>query len=405
MTDLPPEQPPEEQPTPLPTETPTESPQTPPRASFFHRAKARFKTKYEDWFKPQWKKLAEQAKRPELPSWAEVKVKLARQAQAARTWDRQKLQNAIQSFDPQKTIEWLTKRLQNRGTNFYGVIITIVLSTYFMADLTALVLGQLIPDPPPVRSSHTGGRGGAKQLENYSAIASRNLFNSRGLIPGEDGGPTTQSDPTGMAVKSALPLNLVGTLILHDENRSVATIEDKSASMVYPMQVNDEIPNKIKITKVEARRATFVNKGNNRNEYIELPEEKTGLQNPIITTGRAAPSVGGGIEKVAPTQFNVSRSEVDKSLADFNNILTQARAVPNFENGVAAGYKFFQVVPGSIFDKLGIQNGDVITGLNGTPINDPAKAFEMITELKTSNHLELQMKKDGKPVTNSYDIH
>jgi general secretion pathway protein C len=97
---------------------------------------------------------------------------------------------------------------------------------------------------------------------------------------------------------------------------------------------------------------------------------------------------------------------VDKALSDINNILTQARAVPNFENGVASGYKLFQIVPGSIYDKLGLQNGDVITGLNGEPINDPGKAFEMMSQLKTSNHLELQVRKEGKPAsTYTYDIH
>ena len=115
-------------------------------------------------------------------------------------------------------------------------------------------------------------------------------------------------------------------------------------------------------------------------------------------------NTGPSIEKVAPNQFNVQRSEVDKALQDLNKVLTEARAVPNFENGVANGYKLFQIVPGSIYDKLGLQNGDVITGLNGSAINDPGKAFEMLSELKTTNHLELQVKKDGKVQNNIYDI-
>ncbi|MBI2711865.1 MAG: PDZ domain-containing protein [Bdellovibrio sp.] len=75
------------------------------------------------------------------------------------------------------------------------------------------------------------------------------------------------------------------------------------------------------------------------------------------------------------------------------------------ENGVPAGYKLFQIVPGSIYEKLGLVNGDVIAGVNGSPITDPGKAFEMISELKTSSHLELQVKRDGKPQTYTYDIH
>jgi general secretion pathway protein C len=78
--------------------------------------------------------------------------------------------------------------------------------------------------------------------------------------------------------------------------------------------------------------------------------------------------------------------------------------VPNFENGQLAGYKLFQIVPGSIYDKLGLQNGDVIAGLNGQAINDPGKAFEMLSELKTSSHLELQIKRDGRVSNFAYNI-
>lgn len=93
-------------------------------------------------------------------------------------------------------------------------------------------------------------------------------------------------------------------------------------------------------------------------------------------------------------------------MKDFNTILTQARAVPNFENGQASGYKLFQIVPGSIYDKLGLKNGDVIAGVDGQPINDPAKAFELLGKLKEgASHMELQVKRNGQAQTYTYDIH
>jgi len=326
--------------------------------------------------------------------------------QLPKKWDKETLKKSLQNFDPQAFVDRASNIFQKRNASFYGTLATLTLSSYFTADIAALIAGQYIPDPAPIRSSRLGGNfGRAKSISDYQAVFSRNLFNSQGLIPGEEGQQSNGGlqDLGGTPVKSMLPLTLIGTIIMIDEMRSIATIEDKAASMIYPVRIEDEIPNKLRVIKIEPRRVIFVNKSSGRREYLDLPEELQGA-NPTLTAGK--PSVGGGIEKVAPTQFNVSRSEVDKALADFNNILTQARAVPNFENGVAAGYKLFQIVPGSIYDKLGLQNGDVITGLNGSPINDPGKAFEMISELKTSNHLELQVKKEGKPSsTYTYDIH
>ena len=316
-----------------------------------------------------------------------------------------RLLNLVQKLDFQTITEW-TKTLQKGGSlGFYGMLSTITLSTYFISDLVVLTIEGYLPDAP---SSNALGKAGsnslykAKSINDYNPIFARNLFNSKNLIPGDDNlsGISESLDVGGPSVKTTLPMNLIGTLIMVDPAQSIATLEDKSASMVYPMRIEDEIPNKLKMLKIEPRRATFLNRASGRKEFVELPEDTGTITHNVIT-----PGTGSGIEKISATQFNINKSEVDKALADMNNILTQARAVPNFENGAPAGYKLFQIVPGSIYDKLGLQNGDVIAGLNGQPIADPGKAFEMLSELKTSNHMELQVKKDGKQLTYSYDIH
>jgi general secretion pathway protein C len=320
------------------------------------------------------------------------------------------LKEKILSFEPAVAVEWASQKFSKQGFGLYGTLATIVMSTFFLADLTALIAGKYIPEPPVARLiNRSGPVRRTRTVDEYAVIASRNLFSSTGTIPGEEaptGGNVQPTNLGGAPVKSTLPLNLIGTLILRDELRSIATIEDKSASMVYPVRVEDEIPQKAKITHIEPRRVIFLNTSAGRLEYIELPEEPggptTGIQ---ISKPTAAKPGGGGIAQTAPNNFSVSRVEVDKTLSDLNNVLTQARAVPNFENGQPAGYKLFQIVPGSIYDKLGLQNGDVIAGLNGAPVNDPGKAFEMLSELKTANHLDLQVKRDGKSLNNSYDIH
>ena len=183
--------------------------------------------------------------------------------------------------------------------------------------------------------------------------------------------------------------------------RSIATIEDKGGNMVYPVRIDEEIPGKARIVEIDPRRVVFVNTQANRREFVELPEE--GI-NPKVSVGGTTVATPG-IEQVATNQFNIDRKEVDKALGDINNILTQARAVPNFENGVAAGYKLFQIVPGSIYDKLGLKNGDVIAGFDGQPITDPSQAFTALNGLRQRSNLDLQIKRDGRTQTFSYDIH
>ncbi|MDR3607235.1 MAG: type II secretion system protein GspC [Oligoflexia bacterium] len=310
----------------------------------------------------------------------------------------QQIPAVIANLDYREFAERMTRIAQGRGYAFYGKILTIMLCAFFLADVIALLVGSRIPEPPTPRPSFALKK--PRSLEDFNIVMTRNLFNHKGLIPGEE----TQApgfDPGGAPVKSTLPLNLLGTVILRDERRSIATIEDKSASMVYPIRVDEEIPGKARIVKIEPTRVIFVNIQANHREYIELPEDLIMRKSVGVANGPATP----GIEQVASNQFNIDRKEVDKALSDLNNILTQARAVPNFENGVASGYKLFQIVPHSIYDQLGLKNGDVIAGLDGQPVNDPGKAFELLNSLKTRSSLELQIKRDGKSQTFSYEIH
>jgi general secretion pathway protein C len=308
--------------------------------------------------------------------------------------------SALKNFDPAMLAEWFMTRLQRqKSMKFYGKLLTVVMSAYFLGDLTAILLSKYLPEPPIVHARNFGNLRRVHALDDYNVVFTRNLFNSNGIIPGEEGTSGQPTDLGGAPVRTTLPFDLIGTMILSDELRSIATIEDKTAQIVYPVRTEDEIPGKAKILKIEARKVIFINTASGRREFIDLPEAE--LPPNQVAIG-AKP--GGGIEQVAPTQFSVNRGEIDKALSDINNILTQARAVPHFENGVAAGYKLFQIVPGSIYQKLGLKDGDVICGFDGQPANDPAVAFQQLSDLKNRSHLDLCVKRDGKQNTYGYDF-
>ena len=65
---------------------------------------------------------------------------------------------------------------------------------------------------------------------------------------------------------------------------------------------------------------------------------------------------------------------------------------------------FRSIKKGSIYDKLGLRNGDVLCGINGEPISDPGKAFSLMSELKTASHVDLCVKRGGKTNNYAYEI-
>jgi general secretion pathway protein C len=285
-----------------------------------------------------------------------------------------------------------------------AMFIAILWVTFQLSGLFATLAEKYIPE---VSSHSFGGTQDfvrkLKSLSDYQIIINRNLFSSRNLIPGDG-----DVAPTNAPVKTNLPINLIGTVILSNELKSVASLEDRNEKQVYPVRVDDEIPGKLKVESIEAYKVVFVNLMNNRREYVEMPEDLQGT--PLSVEGGTpkkstkSTGAGSGIEQVSGNQFNIPRAEVDKAFQDMNSILTQARAIPHTENGQSAGYKLIQIVPGSIYEKLGLQNEDVICGLNGEPVNDPGKAFELMNQLKTASRMELCIKRGGKTNNFTYDF-
>jgi type II secretory pathway component PulC len=80
--------------------------------------------------------------------------------------------------------------------------------------------------------------------------------------------------------------------------------------------------------------------------------------------------------------------------------------VPNFENGLPAGYKFFQIEAGSIYDLMGMKDGDIISSINGKAVNDPAEAFQFLNQLKDGSlgQFDIGIKRNGVLKNNNYTI-
>jgi S1-C subfamily serine protease len=58
---------------------------------------------------------------------------------------------------------------------------------------------------------------------------------------------------------------------------------------------------------------------------------------------------------------------------------------------------------GSVFEKLGLRNGDVITAINGEQVKSPSTAFTHLQEmLKESEQLDVTVMRDGRPIKLSY---
>jgi general secretion pathway protein C len=143
-----------------------------------------------------------------------------------------------------------------------------------------------------------------------------------------------------------------------------------------------------------------------RRDHFELCSTE-GNAPPLVTaTPTPTDDSGGGegVTKTSETTYTIAGSEIDKALGDMNEVATQARIVPSFQNGKANGFKLFSIKPNSIYQKIGLQNGDVISKINGYEMNSPERALEIYAKLKDSQSIQIDLKRRGKDMNMNYTV-
>ena len=232
-----------------------------------------------------------------------------------------------------------------------------------------------------------------RDFSNYEVIVTRNLFNSKNEIPDDD---MTNLGNNEAYRKTSLDIDLVGTIVVNDASRSVAAIELKQDKKIEPFMIGDTILDKAVVVSIARKKVVLRNNASGELEYVGMKDDDDANVKPA----------GGseGIKQLGNNRVLIERTELNKSLANFNELLTQARAVPNIENGVVNGFKLFGVQPGSLYQKLGAQNGDVIKSVNGVEMKDPNTAMGLFQQLQTTNKLEFSIERNGEPKNFTVDI-
>jgi len=247
----------------------------------------------------------------------------------------------------------------------------------------------------------------------------------------------------GDAPVSTLPLQLIGTSVWSTAEYSLASIIDQNkgksaAAEVFSVNACVDVPevpegdvehennflakappcNKLpgdhKVVQILIDAVCIVNNEENRFELITLeePPEAPKVAKAAAPAKKAekggknalADEIGEGITKTGANSYEVKQESVNKVLGNLSKLATQARIVPAFEGGEAIGFKLFSIRPGSLYSKIGIQNGDVIQKVNGYDLNSPDKALELYQKLKDGKEFAVDIKRRGKNMSFDYRI-
>lgn len=297
---------------------------------------------------------------------------------------------------------------RNPRPPFEGLYIYVLLFFvgFLVADLvTTQMRGSMLPAAGVSQNQKLSRRPVKKaDVSLFAGIKDKNIFNSDHIIPPSLGekqnGDNFEDD--SKPVLTSLPLDLVGTIVHGDGNRSVSTIQVKGKKEILPYKVGEEIDGMAKIREISRNKVIFRNLRNRKLEYVEIKEnEKIRMQ----TSGPSQPTENVSTADV--TNFTFKRDDINKYLENLPQVLQDAKAVPYIapgSGGEVSGFKLVAIKEGSIYEKLGLKRGDIIKGVNGEAVDTPQKAMELYQALKSSNSIQLEVTRGGSATTLNYTL-
>jgi general secretion pathway protein C len=267
----------------------------------------------------------------------------------------------------------------------YALILSVLLTVlaYFLADTVDAMIRRTLDTAPrftaPIERDHAFHEP-RHELSDYLTILKTGIF-------GEDKGPS--SSP---AVESST-YRLIGTI--EGDGFSGAVLEDASGPAFY--RIDQKLPDGSKIIKVQRDKVTLRRANGTTIELQVVDETKI--------VGIAKPGVNAaGVRRLSEGKWAVDQQEVTASAENINSLLTQARALPYMEQGKTVGFRISEIVPGSLYEKIGLQNGDVIQKINSQDVDDPAKFFQMYQGLKEERNITIDIVRDGQRQSLNYEI-
>jgi type II secretion system protein C len=232
----------------------------------------------------------------------------------------------------------------------------------------------------------------AHSRADYDLIVQRDVFNAARQVRA----------PVVVAAPLNLHLKLLGTSQM-SRSRPYAVVEDEVSRKQSLYRLDEEIPGVGRVVQIEKHRVIIEHNGQNVALEMPLPTALVKSSSPAQPNGRMS-ALAPGIHRVAPNRWELSRSTVDRSMQNMGQLLMQARATPNLKDGKIEGFQLSEIQPNSLFGELGLQNGDIITEVNGQQINDPARAMELLELLRNQQSISLGLIRNGRPTSLNFDI-
>jgi general secretion pathway protein C len=279
---------------------------------------------------------------------------------------------------------------------FIGVIVYLGVNAFYL--VTSAHLDQDQPVAVGKNRAAPPEKNLLRPLSHYNDIVTRNLFKTKA---------TAAVAPQPIVnveelEQTTLKLKLWGT-VSGSSAEAFAVIEDPAKRMQNLYRVGDTVQDAT--VKMILREKVILNvKG--KDEFLEI--EKT-----VSRAGKFKPASSGAPgssrervsrRPVRTQKITLRRSQIEDSMEDVNQLLTQVNIRPHFDRGQPDGLMLSRIKPNSLFMRMGLRNGDVISGVNDQNLESVDDALTFYESLRSAENVTVRLKRGGRERKIEYTI-
>ncbi|MBI4687143.1 MAG: PDZ domain-containing protein [Nitrospirae bacterium] len=229
-----------------------------------------------------------------------------------------------------------------------------------------------------------------KNINNYAPILEKNPFGQPMKLILQTEGRTEMAQ----AIPSSLIL--IGTVV-GAKKLSYAIFEDKSRPDIQKQEVfayGKRVYGYGILTKIERG-------------WVEITQDTGAYRIPLTDvklTEVEAKTQSSSIRKIRDNEYLIDQRGVQSALNNPEQILKDARLLPNIRDGKQEGFNISEVKPGGLYDSMGLRNGDTLLKVNGLEMSTPEHAMQAMSALRGMDRVTLDIIRDNSKTTMTYQI-
>lgn len=288
----------------------------------------------------------------------------------------------------------LTKELEPRHERLLAIVLIVLAIAAIAGTLWRYLPGWIGSGPLAVMESRAAADD-PTAAQPRARLAEHGLF---GPAPAEGTGAELALPIN--APQTNLDLTLRGTLATEDPKNALAIIAD-SEDVERTYAVGAELPGEAVLHAVYRDRAIL----NRAGELETLP-----LRNPDrqLASGDSARGKSGsngnrsgnGRQRPTMEQLRDEADELARAAEEFRNdpaaLARQFTAVPVQEDGSLVGVRLRASGDSTLLSRIGLRGTDVVTAVNGVPLNDYSRANEVMSQLQSGTDFQVTILRNGR---------